>query len=398
LEKLLKRKYRHITTVIAFVLLLPMMGNHALGQVKVGLGSNSKSANAPKSDDKIALSYANPREFEIADIEVTGLETIDKNALISLSGLKVGDKVRIPSQTTSNAIKKLWNRGIIGNVALYISKVEGDKAYLVLELTERPRLTRIFLKGVNKSQQTDIKENLDLIKGKIVSDAVLKNAELTVKDYFVDKGFLNTDVRIEQQKDSIITNGVLLNIHVDKKSKVRINRIKFAGNKDIPDDKLRSKFKKTNEKLRFDVFQDGFRMVKSTTPKSAWNFLTKTKETSFDDVKNYFGESVNVNFFKSSKFMKDEFKADKTKLITYYNSKGYRDARVISDSIYDARANEINIDISVEEGNRYYFGDITWNGNFVRTDEQLDQVLGVKKGDVYDMELIQKNSTLTPMA
>jgi outer membrane protein insertion porin family len=170
----LKRKYRHITTVIAFVLLLPMMGNHALGQVKVGLGSNSKSANAPKSDDKIALSYANPREFEIADIEVTGLETIDKNALISLSGLKVGDKVRIPSQTTSNAIKKLWNRGIIGNVALYISKVEGDKAYLVLELTERPRLTRIFLKGVNKSQQTDIKENLDLIKGKIVSDAVLK--------------------------------------------------------------------------------------------------------------------------------------------------------------------------------------------------------------------------------
>jgi outer membrane protein insertion porin family len=396
LEKLLKRKYRHITTVIAFVLLLPMMGNHALGQVKVGLGSNSKSANAPKSDDKIALSYANPREFEIADIEVTGLETIDKNALISLSGLKVGDKVRIPSQTTSNAIKKLWNRGIIGNVALYISKVEGDKAYLVLELTERPRLTRIFLKGVNKSQQTDIKENLDLIKGKIVSDAVLKNAELTVKDYFVDKGFLNTDVRIEQQKDSIITNGVLLNIHVDKKSKVRINRIKFAGNKDIPDDKLRSKFKKTNEKLRFDVFQDGFRMVKSTTPKSAWNFLTKTKETSFDDVKNYFGESVNVNFFKSSKFMKDEFKADKTKLITYYNSKGYRDARVISDSIYDARANEINIDISVEEGNRYYFGDITWNGNFVRTDEQLDQVLGVKKGDVYDMELIQKKLNFNP--
>lgn len=396
MEKLLKQKYRYITGVIALVLFLPLMGNNAFGQFKVGLGSNNNSANTPKSDDKIALSYANPREFEIADIEVTGLETIDKNALISLSGLKVGDKVRIPSQTTSNAIKKLWNRGIIGNVALYISKVEGDKAYLVLELTERPRLTRIFLKGVNKTQETDIKENLDLIKGKIVSDAVLKNAELTVKDYFVDKGFLNTDVRIEQQKDSIITNGVLLNIHVDKKSKVRINRITFIGNEDISDDKLRSKFKKTNERLRFDVFQDGFRMVKSATPKSAWNFLTKTKETSFDDIKDYFGESVNINFFKSSKFMKDEFKEDKTKLITYYNSKGFRDARVISDSIYDARANEINIDISIEEGNRYYFGDITWNGNFVRTDEQLDQVLGVKKGDVYDMELIQKKLNFNP--
>jgi outer membrane protein insertion porin family len=141
LEKLLKQKYRYFTGVIAFLLLLPLLGSNAFGQFKVGLGSNNNSANPQKDEDKIALSYANPREFEIADIEVTGLETIDKNALISLSGLKVGDKVRIPSQTTSNAIKKLWNRGIIGNVALYISKVEGDKAYLVLELTERPRLT-----------------------------------------------------------------------------------------------------------------------------------------------------------------------------------------------------------------------------------------------------------------
>jgi outer membrane protein insertion porin family len=157
--------------------LLPIFGITALGQIRLGMGSGS---GATEDNDKIALSYANPREFEIADIEVTGLETIDKNALISLSGLKVGDKVRIPSQATSNAIKKLWNRGIIGNVALYISKVEGDKAYLVLRAYRKTALTRIFLKGVNKTQETDIKENLDLIKGKIVSDAVLKNAELTV--------------------------------------------------------------------------------------------------------------------------------------------------------------------------------------------------------------------------
>jgi outer membrane protein insertion porin family len=393
LEKSLKQRFSYILAALVLIALLPFFGINALGQIRLGMGSGSGAA---ADNDKIALSYANPREFEIADIEVTGLETIDKNALISLSGLKVGDKVRIPSQKTSNAIKKLWNRGIIGNVALYISKVEGNKAYLVLELTERPRLTRIFLNGVNKTQETDIKENLDLIKGKIVSDAVLKNAELTVLNYFVDKGFLNTEVRIEQKKDSIITNGVLLNVHVNKKSKVRVNRITFHGNSDIPDDKLRSKFKKTNERLRFDVFQDGFRMAKNTTPKRAWKWLTSSKETSMDDIKNYLGESVNVNFFKSSKFLRDEFKEDKKKLVAYYNSKGYRDARVITDSIHDSRANEINIDIDVEEGNKYYFGDISWSGNFVRTDEQLNQVFGIKKGDVYDMELVQKKLNYNP--
>ncbi len=393
MEKLLRKKFRIAAGIFSLLLWLPFLNQHALGQIKLGLGNNSKSTS---ENDKIALSYANPREFEIADIEVVGLETIDKNALISLSGLKIGDKIRIPSQTTSNAITKLWNRGIIGNVALYISKVEGDKAYLVLELTERPRLTRIYLKGVNKTQDSDIKENLDLIKGKIVSDAVLKNAEITVKQYFIDKGYLNTKVRIEQQRDSLITNGVLLNIHVDKRSKVRINRISFDGNEDYDDNQLRAKFKKTSEKLRFDPFKDALAVVKNTTPKSAFQFLTSSRETSLDDIKAYLGESVNVNFFKTSKFKRKEFKADKEKLIDYYNSKGYRDARIITDSIYDANANEININIKLEEGHKYYFGDIIWSGNFVYTDDALNRVLGVKKGDVYDMELIQKKLTFNP--
>lgn len=394
LEKLFRKKYKIFKRLLTFILLLPLLYSHSFGQIRLGLGN--KTTPKEETEDKIALSYASPREYEIAEIKVVGLETIDKNALISLSGLKVGDKVRIPSQTTSNAIKKLWDRGIIGNVALYISKVEGDKAFLVLELTERPRLTRIFLKGVNKTQETDIKENLDLIKGKIVSDAVLKNAELTVKDYFIDKGYLNTEVKIEQQKDTIITLGVLLNIHVDKKSKVRIDRITFDGNTDLTDDKLRSKFKKTNEKLRFDVFQDAFRSLKTARPKNAWDFLTKSHTVSGKDLKDYFDESVNVNFFKSSKFKKAEFKEDKNKLITYYNSKGYRDARIISDSIYDADANEININIKIEEGRKYYFGNIDWSGNFVYNDDILDKVLGIKTGDVYDMELIQKKLTFNP--
>lgn len=305
MEKLLKSKHNFIKGFLTFAMVLPLLCQPVFGQIKLGMGNNKPSQ---AQEDKIALSYANPREFEIAAIEVTGLETYDKNAFISLSGLRVGDKIRIPSQTTSNAIKKLWDKGIIGNVALYISKVEGDKAYLVLELTERPRLSRIYLHGINKTQETDIKENLDLIKGKIVTDAILKNAELVVKNYFVDKGFLNTQVKIEQKKDTIITSGVSLDIYVDKKSKVRINRIHIDGNTDISDDKLRSKFKKTNERLRFDVFRDGFALAKNTTPASAWNFMTNTQETSWEDVKAYFGESVNVNFSKPPNLKKTSSK------------------------------------------------------------------------------------------
>lgn len=394
MEKLLIRRFR----LLILMILLLMQHAVVFSQIRLGLGNATPSTTNPNtgSDGKIALSYANPREFEIAEIDVLGLETLDKNALISLSGLKIGDKIKIPSQTTSNAIKKLWDRGIIGNVALYISKVEGDKVFLVLDLKERPRLARIFLKGINKTQEGELKEDLDLIKGKIVSDAVIKNAELTVKKYFVEKGFLNTKVEIEQVRDSIITNGVSLNIVVDKQSKVHINRISFEGNEEIADDKLRAKFKKTNERLRFDIFQDAWEMAKKTTPKSTWNFLTNPNRTGMDDIKAYLGESVNVNFFKPSKFKRNEFKTDKEKLITYYNSKGYRDARVISDSIYSAADNEININIKVEEGHKYYFGDVTWSGNFVYTDEVLARVLGVKKGDVYDMELIQKKLTFNP--
>lgn len=379
--------------LLTLALALSLLSFNAYGQLKIGLG-NKKSSEADK--DKIALSYANPQEYEIADIEVRGLETIDKNALISLSGLKIGDRIRIPSDATSSAIKKLWDRGIIGNVAIYISKVEDGKAWLVLELKERPRLTRIFLKGVNKTQESDIKENLDLIKGRIVSDAVLKNAELTVKDYFIDKGYLNTEVKIEMQRDSIISNGVLLNIQVNKKSKVRINRINFSGNKHVLDQKLKAKLKKTGERKRFELFQDGFNLVKNASPKNIWNFISKSHETSFEDIKAYFGRNVNLNIFKPSKFKKDQYKEDKKNLITFYNSKGYRDARIISDSIYEVAPNEINIDIKLEEGNKYYFGDIIWSGNFVYNDDVLNRVLGIKKGDVYDMELINKKLTFNP--
>jgi len=383
------KKYNKPVWLLPALIMLLSAGGYA--QVRIGVGSRDNA-----ESDKIKLSYANPKEYEIADIKVTGLQTLNENALISISGLKVGDRIRIPSDATANAIKKLWKNGIIGNVAITISKVEGDKAWINIELTERPRLSRIEFNGVNKTQENDLNENLDLIRGRVVSDAIVKNAELTVRNYFVDKGFLNIDVDIVKKTDTLITNGVKLVIDVNKKKKVKINDINFYGNEVFYDSRLQSKMKDTNEKLRFHLFREMFRFATNFTPAKAFNWLTKTHEVEKEAVKEYFSEKVNVNFFKTSKFDRHKYKDDKQKVVDFYNSKGYRDAEIIEDSVYSISDNEINIDIHVKEGNKYYFRDIIWTGNFIYTDEQLDRVLGVEKGDVYDMELIQKKISFNP--
>ncbi len=380
--------FRSSTLVLlAFMLSLP-----AFSQVPLGLGRRP----ATGEGDKIQLSYANPREYEIADITVSGLETLDKNALISLSGLKVGDKIKIPGESTRAAIKKLWKSGIIGNVSINLVKVEGDKAWLSIDLTERPRLTRIVLNGVSKSQRTEIEEDMDLIKGRVVSDAVVKNAELTVRNFFVDKGYLNAEVDVKQEHDTLLTNGVTLIIDVEKNAKVKIDQINIYGNEAFGDNKLKSRLKKTNEKLRLTIFEDALDALTHTSPKEWLTFFTKRDSTSWEEVKEYLGDHANVNFFKTSKFLRDEYKADKEKLIAFYNSKGYRDATIVADSVYNVSHNDINIDLHIDEGQKYYFRDIIWSGNFVYNDEVLDRVMGVEKGDVYNMELIQKKLTFNP--
>ena len=389
MEKLLNRKL----IKALFISMLLVIGITEVSQAQIRFGVGRKSQNQSRQNE---LSYANPKEYEIAEISVKGLETLNENALVSLSGLKVGDKVRIPGEATSSAIKKLWKNGIIGNVAIYISKIEGEKVWLVIELTERPRLTRINLEGISKTQQSDLNEDLDLIRGRVLSDAVVKNAELTVKKYFIDKGYLNSKVRVVREKDDLVTNGVKLNMFVDKGPKVRINKINIIGNEAFTDSKVESKMKKTSEKLRFHIPKELFRMAFTTSPKEAVNFLTKSHKISTEELKDGFKDVVNVNFFKPAKYVRSEYKNDKDNIINFYNSRGYRDAMIVEDSIYAVNNGEINIDLHIFEGQKYYFRDIIWTGNYVYSDDQLNNVLGLEKGDVYDMELINKKLTFNP--
>lgn len=360
---------------------------------QIGLG-RFKSNN---SDNGLNINYSSPREYEIADIQVQGVEFLDNNALISLSGLRVGDKIKIPGDEISNAIEKLWKQGIIGNVSVNIDKVEGDKVWLIINLTERPRLTKYEFKGINKSQVAELKDKIDLVRGKVLTDVVLKNTELSVKKYLEGKGFLNAEINIIQSRDTIRANSVSIVIDVDKNQKVKIKNINFYGDSIFASSRLRGKLKNTGEvprlRLPKDLLEKTLMVLK---PQNLFYFLTHKKQKSFKDAKEYLGEEVNVNVFKSAKYVRSEYEEDKKTLLSFYNSRGYRDAEIVTDSIYSIDRKYLNIDFYMSPGRKYHFRDILWTGNFIYTDEQLDKVLGIDKGDTYDMDLLNKKLNYNP--
>ncbi len=375
---------------IRVVLILFFLFQIAPLWAQIGLGNYGQG----NSLDEV--SYLDPKEYEVAGITVMGAETLNETALISLSGLKVGDRIKVPGSAISSAIKKLWKQGIIGDISIFANKVEGDKIYLTIKLKERPRLSRFNLQGVNSTQANEITEDLELIRGKIVTDALLNNVETTAKKYFVEKGFLNTEVNIAQEEDSVLTNAVKLNIDIDKKQKVKIQQIHIAGNDKITDGKLKSKMKNTNEKLRFSLFRDLFyRLTHFNFSKTA-KFFAEKDTTGDRGFLPYINKHVNINVFNSSKFIKDDFQDDKQALIDFYNSKGYRDADVLSDSVALNNNNTLDLYLKVKEGNQYRFGDISWTGNYIYEEQQLEQVLGIQPGDIYDRELLDQKLNFNP--
>lgn len=303
--------------------------------------------------DLIDLSYSNPKSFEIGGISVTGVKFLDPNVLINMTGLRVGDEIKIPSEKISTAIKKLWETNILGDVQIRVSRVQGNLVFLELDLKERPRLSKFVFKGTTKGETDDLREKINLIRGRQVTDALLKNTQSTIKKFFIEKGFLNTAVSIKQEDDTTISNTVILKIDVDKKERVKVNQIIFEGNKSFSDLALRRK-------------------------------MTETK------VKRFY------RLFKSSKFIKANYEKDKKELIEFYNKQGYRDAQIEWDSVYAHDNKTVDIRMRIDEGPKYHFRDITWTGNYLYDDEVLAGILGIKKGDVYNMETLQRRLQYNP--
>ncbi len=339
------------------------------------------------------LNYNNPAEYTIAGIEVTGLNILDKNAMVSLTGLKVGDKIRIPGDGISNAIRNLWKHGLVGDVTIKVDRIEGGDVYLNIALSERPRLTGFYFAGISKSQETGLKDDLKLIRGKIVNDAMVRNTELAVKKYFVKKGFLNTEVKILQQKDTLNRDGIKLKITVNPKSKVKINKISFEGNNSIADAKLKKKMKKTHERARISLHRTLLKEILTIKPKE---FFDSSYTVSKKQLLEFLQDNFKPNIFASSKFIKSDYEDDKKKIIAFYNTQGYRDAEIISDTVYSHNSNTINVDFKISEGPKYYFRNIIWTGNYIYTDKQLSAVLAINKGDVYNMEQMQKKIQFNP--
>jgi outer membrane protein insertion porin family len=350
---------------------------------------NRDRENTPVTEN--TLNYLSPKEYTIAAINVSGITILDKNAMISISGLKIGDKIKIPGDDISEAIRKIWKYGLVGDITIEVEKIEDDNVYLNIALAERARLTSFYFTGINKAKESGLKEDLNLIRGKIVNDAMIRNTELAVKKHFVKKGFLNTEVKVLQEKDTLVGDGIKLKIAVNLKSKVKINKISFDGNANADAASLKRKLKKTKEHPRLTLH----RTILSTifSPKQ---YFDTVYSVNWKEAKEFLNDNVKLNLFTSSKFIKADYEEDKKKLIEYYNSKGYRDAEIVSDTVYNYNAHTINIDLKISEGPKYYFRNIIWTGNYIYTNKQLDAVLGINKGDVYNKDLIDKKLQFNP--
>ncbi|MFT4741871.1 MAG: outer membrane protein insertion porin family, partial [Marivirga sp.] len=246
------------------------------------------------------------------------------------------------------------------------------------------------------SKITELSDEITLVKGRILTDASIKNAELNIISYYQDKGFLNVTVESETKIDSLIGNGVELIFDVYRGAKVKINDIYFVGNENFGDRRLRSKMKETSEKLHFTLVEDIFSKAIHSSPKDWFHFLTLQKPIDNGTLLDYLGEHANINFFKSSKLVKSEFKNDKKTIIAFYNTKGFRDAEITYDSIYREKG-DVSIELGINEGQKYYFRDIEWKGNFTYPDNTLSLILNIKKGDVYDLDKINRKLNYDPV-
>ena len=355
---------------------------------------SSLHAQEPVSVDPALLALENarvPREYTIAGIQVTGT-TYDTAIVKSISGLQVGDKINIPGgDQFSKAIMNLWRQRLFSNVQIYITKLEEDRIWIEISVQERPRLANFKFVGIKKSEQDEITGKIGLVKSTIITENTRRTALETIEKYYSEKGFQNVSVRIEETPEPALVNSISLTFYIDKGNKVRINDLNFFGNETVPDLKLKKQMKGTKEMTRITLnpaeYKSPYGINETTTFEEYMNdygFLSFTKTKSFIDP--YF----RFKLFSSAKFDEKKYEEDKQSLLTYYNSLGYRDAVIVSDTQYYVGTGNMNVDIKVDEGRKYYFGDIAWRGNTKYPDSVLTAVLGIQKGDTYNVETLNR--------
>lgn len=370
-----------------------MKFKHRLLTIALIFLSITASTQIRPGDDLNQFDYANPKTYIIGGITVSGVQYLDQNVIVMLSGLQVADKIEVPGDKIRKAIDKLWTQGLFEDISIAATSISGDQIFLNISLKERPRLSKFSFKGIKKSEADDIREKISIVANDVVTENVLIRTNNIIRNHFIDKGFLNTEVNIDQVRDTARANSVSLVIKVDKGNRVRIKNINIIGNENLTDSQLKSALKETKEKGVIQPFRILDKMVLNLPGK----LLTFNPDTVIDFVKNTVNQHIKFRIFKSSKFIRDDYEDDLDKLITRLNDEGFRDAVVVRDSVYPTSdGKNVNLDIYVSEGNRYYFGDIKWVGNTKYSSEQLSEVLKIQKGDVYNQSELEANLTYNP--
>lgn len=302
--------------------------------------------------DPVILYSGTPKRYEIADIEVTGIDENNRKVLINFSGLAVGQRIQVPGNEITEAMKRLWKDGLFSNIKVSATKIQGDRIWLKIELTQSPKVKDIQYYGIKKGEQNDIEEKIGILRGDNITPDKLNRSKILIKRYYDEKGFQDADIRLQQRTDPDDDNLVYLDVYVDRNDKVKVREIHLAGNSALTDKDIRKIMKKTNEKGKFS------------------------------------------EFFRTKKFVNEEYLADIDKVMEKYGEKGYRDAYLVSDSVaVNPEDNTVDIWLTFDEGDQYFLRNINWVGNTVYSTELLQDYLGMESGDVYNRKKLEERTS-----
>ena len=310
-------------------------------------------ASAQETIVKPTILYTNTaHKYTIGGINLSGVENYEPAVIIGLSGLSVGDMISVPGDEITNAIKRFWKHGLFEDVSITADSIIGGKIYIGIALKQRPRVSQLNFKGVKKSEREDLELKIGIIKGNQITPDIVDRATRIIKDYFDDKGYKNAEVIVHQRPDATGDGRVIVDVEIDKKDKIKVHRIYIKGAEAVSAKKVKYAMKKTREKTRID---------------NLWNTI-----------------------FRSKKFTDERYSEDKEKIMQLYSKLGYRDARIVKDSVVMYDDSSVDIYLDIEEGNKYHIRDIKWVGNSVFSTAQLDYTLRMKAGDVYNQDEMEK--------
>lgn len=319
----------------SLILLFAYLGTLISVQAQISLNS-----------DLDIISYENPKQYVLGGITIEGTKHLDHKTLIQIAGLEIGTLITVPGDELTTAVEKLWEQGLFADIQISITKVQGNSVFLEFFLEERSRLSKFRFTGVKKSDIDELRDQIKLVRGKIITENLIRNTKNIIQNYYIEKGFLNVNVQLSQTEDEAVKNHVVLLIDIQKGERVKIGQITFDGNTVFEDKKLKRLMKDTKEKRFYRIF-------------------------------------------KASKYLEDAFKNDKNNIIVKYNEKGHRDAKIVADSSWINEDGNLSLHLSIHEGRPYYFGKVDWIGNTKYSNKQLDELLGISAGDIYDQSVLQ---------